>query len=57
MVQNSLLEEKIRLLKEEDEEMCVKYKIYDKEEGSALIIAIITPYIVYKMVRDLKQIF
>ena len=49
----SLLEEKILALKKKDENMRAYYKIFDKEEGSALIIVIITPLMarVHKMVR------
>lgn len=38
-----LLEEKIQLLKEEDEDLHIEYKIHDRKESSSLIIAILTP--------------
>ena len=49
----SLLEEKIRVLKEENEGMEIEYKIFDKEESSSLIMTIVTPLMkrVHKMVR------
>jgi len=48
----ALFEEKIRVLKEEDKDIRIEYKIYDKDKGSALIIAIVTPLMsrVHKMV-------
>ena len=40
----SLLEEKIANLKKSEEDLKIDYQPYDKEKGSALIIAIVTPF-------------